>query len=125
MVRRTIAAVLFAGVTVGWTIAPATADEPVADASELQLTADGGALDSATLDGVSGGALVGAPTEEGAWRDADAYSYPIDIPGSVNPAGSGIAHGASLGGDMGAHPPAGGAIGGAGAVAGDVANTLF
>jgi hypothetical protein len=124
MVRGTIAAVLVAGMT-GWAVVPAAADEPAADASELQLTAEGGALDSATLDGVSGGALIGAPTEEGAWRDADAYSYPIDIPGSVNPAGSGIAHGASLGGDMGAHPPAGGAIGGAGAVAGDVANTLF
>jgi hypothetical protein len=109
----------------GWAVAPAAADEPAADASELQLTAEGGALDSATLDGVSGGALIGAPTEENAWRDADAYSYPIDVPGSVNPAGSGIAHGASLGGGMGAHPPAGGAIGGAGAVAGDVANTLF
>jgi hypothetical protein len=120
-----VAAVLVAGVAAGWAVAPAAADEPAADASELQLTAEGGALDSATLDGVSGGALVGEPSEDDAWRDADAYSYPIDIPGSVNPAGSGIAHGASLGGGMGAHPPAGGAIGGAGAVAGDVANTLF
>lgn len=124
MVRGMIAAALLAGVAAGWAIAPAAADEPVADASELQLTA-GGALDSATLDGVSGGALVGEPTEENAWRDADAYAIPIDIPGSVNPAGSGIAHGANLGADMGGHVPAGGAMAGAGAVAGDVANTLF
>jgi len=124
MIRGTIATVLVAGMA-GWAVVPAAADEPAADASELQLTAEGGVLDSAMLDGVSGGTLIGAPTEEGAWRDADAYSYPIDIPGSVNPAGSGIAHGANLGAEMGAHPPAGGAIGGAGAVAGDVANTLF
>jgi len=120
-----IAAVLLAGVAAAWAVSPSAADEPVADASELQLTSAGGALDSATLDSVSGGALVGEPTEENAWRDADAYAYPIDIPGSVNPAGSGIAHGANLGAEMGAHMPAGGAVAGAGAVAGDVANTLF
>jgi hypothetical protein len=125
MIRGMMKAGLIAGFAAGWAVAPAAADEPVVDASELQLTGEGGALDSAALDGVSGGALMGEPTSEAAWRDADGYAYPLDIPGTVQPAGSGIADAATLGAEMGSRPPGGDALGTAGGIAGDIAHTIF
>ena len=124
MIRGMIAAALVAA-TAAAAVAPVGADEPAAEASELALTGGEGALDSTALEGVSGGTLTGTPTDPAAWRDVDGYAYPIDIPGAVNPAGSGISHAATLGAEMGSRPPAGDTIGGAGAVAGDVAHTIW
>ena len=104
---------------------PAAAAEPVADVSMLTFTAAGGALDSATLGDVSGGTLLGEPTDADAWRTDAGHAYPLDLPGVAQPAGSGIADSSGLGASMGASPPAGGSALGAGAVAGDIANTIF
>lgn len=123
MIRGMIAVGLVAGFAAG-AGAAARAEEPLVHASGTELAEDG-ALDSATLDGVNGGALMGDPTDEAAWRDAGGYAYPIDIPGTPGPAASGISDSARLGADMGARPPGGDAIGGSGAVAGDIAHTIF
>lgn len=112
-------------IVAGMAITPALADEPATTGIWAPPAADG-ALDSASLEAVSGGTLVGDPTDAAAWRGGEGFASPVDVVGIAGPAGSGIAGAAMLGAEMGHRPPAGDTIGGVGGgVAGDIANTLF
>ena len=125
MIGRMICAVAAAVVLLGGASLPSAADEPAGEGTMLTLSAEGGALDSAALGDVSGGALVVDSTDADAWRLGEGLGYPVDVSRVAQPAGSGIADSANLGASMGAAPSAGGSALGSGAVAGDIANTIF
>lgn len=125
MLGRNTGAALVVAILAGSTFGPAAAGELGQEDFSLQLTSDETALDSTALEAVSGGAIGAEPSQTNAWREEGRLPSMLDAQGFAHPAGASAADLGSFGAGMGARPPGGDAAAGAGAIAGDIANTIF
>lgn len=127
MLGRNTGAVLVAAALLAGSLAgPAAAGELDQEDMSLQLTSEqAAALDSTALEEVSGGAIVAEPGQINAWREEGRLPSVLDAQGFAQPAGSTAADAGTFGAGLGARPPGGDAAVGAGAIAGDIANTIF